>query len=145
MQQPNFPAQQPQLQNNQFANLAWTQGANSTVNPAFPDLSYNMAGNFSANNVSNPQYTQSVPATSNQLARRPMSRQLVPTASRGGFENSNEWSGGLGDDGTFDQQSLNGMAENDSIERLEERAIIAKREAQSKRKQIPPFVQKLSR
>jgi len=37
------------------------------------------------------------------------------------------------------------MDENDSIERLEERAARAKREAQVKRKQIPPFVQKLSR
>jgi heat shock transcription factor len=46
----------------------------------------------------------------------------------------------------MDPQSANGaMEENDSIERLEERAAIAKRDAQSKRKQIPPFVQKLSR
>jgi heat shock transcription factor, other eukaryote len=35
--------------------------------------------------------------------------------------------------------------DNDSIEALEERALRAKREAQAKRKQIPPFVQKLSR
>jgi len=46
----------------------------------------------------------------------------------------------------LDPQNVNGaMEENDSIELLEERAAIAKREAQSKRKQIPPFVQKLSR
>jgi heat shock transcription factor len=37
------------------------------------------------------------------------------------------------------------MDEQDSIERLEERALRAKKEAQAKRKQIPPFVQKLSR
>jgi heat shock transcription factor len=37
------------------------------------------------------------------------------------------------------------MEENDNIELLEERAAVAKREATSKRKQIPPFVQKLSR
>lgn len=37
------------------------------------------------------------------------------------------------------------MDEHDSIERLEEMAQRAKREAQAKRKQIPPFVQKLSR
>ncbi|KAL3427880.1 HSF-type DNA-binding protein [Phlyctema vagabunda] len=36
------------------------------------------------------------------------------------------------------------MEENDNIELLEERAAVAKRDAQSKRKQIPPFVQKLS-
>lgn len=46
----------------------------------------------------------------------------------------------------MDPQGPNGaIEESDSIERLEERATVAKREAQSKRKQIPPFVQKLSR
>lgn len=46
----------------------------------------------------------------------------------------------------MDQQGSNGaMEDSDSIERLEEKAAVAKREAQSKRKQIPPFVQKLSR
>lgn len=38
-----------------------------------------------------------------------------------------------------------GMEENDNIELLEEKANVAKRDAQGKRKQIPPFVQKLSR
>jgi heat shock transcription factor, other eukaryote len=33
----------------------------------------------------------------------------------------------------------------DDIEELERQAQIAKREAQAKRKQIPPFVQKLNR
>jgi heat shock transcription factor len=37
------------------------------------------------------------------------------------------------------------MEETDCIEALEEKATVAKREAQAKRKQIPPFVQKLSR
>jgi len=37
------------------------------------------------------------------------------------------------------------MEENDNIELLEEKATVAKRDAQAKRKQIPPFVQKLSR
>ncbi|EHL03013.1 putative Heat shock factor protein [Glarea lozoyensis 74030] len=36
------------------------------------------------------------------------------------------------------------MEESDNIELLEEKAAVAKRDAQSKRKQIPPFVQKLS-
>lgn len=33
----------------------------------------------------------------------------------------------------------------ESISDLEQRALVAKREAQAKRKQIPPFVQKLRR
>jgi hypothetical protein len=37
------------------------------------------------------------------------------------------------------------MDEHDNVERLEEMAQRAKRDAQAKRKQIPPFVQKLSR
>jgi hypothetical protein len=36
-------------------------------------------------------------------------------------------------------------SDDEDIERLEQQAVIAKREAQKKRKQIPPFVQKLSR
>jgi heat shock transcription factor len=46
----------------------------------------------------------------------------------------------------MDLQNANGTMEgSNSIERLEERASIAKRDAQSKQKQIPLFVQKLSR
>lgn len=37
------------------------------------------------------------------------------------------------------------VTQDDNIEELEERAQKAKREAHAKRKQIPPFVQKLSR
>jgi len=38
-----------------------------------------------------------------------------------------------------------GTPDHDSIEKMEEAALRAKRAAQAKRKQIPPFVQKLSR
>jgi len=37
------------------------------------------------------------------------------------------------------------MDEVDDIEILEKRALLVKRDALNKRKQIPPFVQKLSR
>lgn len=47
---------------------------------------------------------------------------------------------------SMDPQNANGTMEGgNSIERLEERAAIAKRDAQSKQKKIPMFVQKLSR
>lgn len=51
---------------------------------------------------------------------------------------------------TFDENLVpnqpNGTVdEHDNIELLEEKAQRAKREAQAKRKQIPPFVQKLNR
>ena len=59
---------------------------------------------------------------------------------------SDDWRGQFEDNSILDPHSANGMLEeNDNIELLEERAAVAKREATSKRKQIPPFVQKLSR
>ncbi len=67
-----------------------------------------------------------------QLIRRTPNQQLVST-------NPSNWQdagGGAGDFSTFEQ-----VDEDD----LEQKAMAAKREAQSKRKQIPPFVQKLSR
>lgn len=96
-----------------------------------------------------PQYGQvASPNPNNTLARRQTNRALVPTASRGSVDPSNDpWTSFLGDESALMQQQPNGgaMAENDSIEVLEEAAQKAKREAQAKRKQIPPFVQKLSR
>lgn len=52
--------------------------------------------------------------------------------------------GQFGDDTGLDLNPV-AMEETDNIEALEEKATAAKREAQAKRKQIPPFVQKLSR
>lgn len=46
---------------------------------------------------------------------------------------------------THPRKANGAMEESNSIERLEERAAIAKRDAQSKQKRIPQFVQKLSR
>ena len=81
---------------------------------------------------------------SNTLARRPMNA-LVPTNAT--YDANGQWSSFLGDDGALVQQS--GLPEEhveaDSVEVLEEKAQKAKREAQAKRKTIPPFVQKLSR
>jgi heat shock transcription factor, other eukaryote len=127
-----------QLTNDQF--LRWSQTGDNT-NYADP---YNM-NSFAGNSMTGQQYQQPVPASSTQLARRPMNRQMVPTASRATFDNPNDPWGPFGDDGLLDPQNPNGVEETDNIELLEEKAVIAKRDAQSKRKQIPPFVQKLSR
>lgn len=82
---------------------------------------------------------------STQLARRPninSNRQLVAPRT---YDNPGDW-GTFGDDNMVDGQNGHGASgENDDIEALEEKAAVAKRDAQSKRKQIPPFVQKLSR
>ena len=89
--------------------------------------------------LSNTPQPNQMPST--QLARRPLNRQLVPTNQR--YDNTvDTW---FGDDPMQDPTQGNGMEESDNIELLEEKAAVAKRDAQSKRKQIPPFVQKLSR
>jgi heat shock transcription factor len=146
---PAIPAQQmqqaysspSQLTNEQL--LRWSQGGDNT---GYSDPSaYNNIGSFSSNSVSNPQYQPSVPAPSTQLTRRPMNRSLVATASRPPYDSLSDPWGSFGDDSLLDTQVNGIMEENDSIELLEERAAMAKRDAQSKRKQIPPFVQKLSR
>ncbi|GJD01607.1 HSF-type DNA-binding protein [Colletotrichum higginsianum] len=98
--------------------------------------------------VPGPQQQQFVPPTpnpNNALARRQMNRALVPTGVRQNFDSpSDPWSLG-GEDSALLQQQANGtMTETDNIEVLEEMARKAMREAQQKRKQIPPFVQKLS-
>lgn len=90
-------------------------------------------------------YGQTVPASSTALARRQNSRALVPTAPRAPFDHGPDGWSGYGDDPNYHPAPNSTMDEHDNIERLEELAQRAKREAQAKRKQIPPFVQKLSR
>jgi heat shock transcription factor len=141
--QPQGFAAPAQLSNN--GQYQWNQGGeNGSLGDANSYVNMNA---FGTNNLSNPQqYNQDVSAPNTQLARRPMNRQLVSTAPRATYEGGNDPWGPFGDETILDPQHPNGiMEENDSVERLEERAVIAKREAQSKRKQIPPFVQKLSR
>jgi heat shock transcription factor, other eukaryote len=89
------------------------------------------------------QYPQgSAPPASTALARRGVNNQLV--AANPSFTQQNDlWT-------NFDESLIPGqnngiIDEHDNVEVLEERAQRAKREAQAKRKQIPPFVQKLNR
>ncbi|KAM7190515.1 hypothetical protein V8F33_009414 [Rhypophila sp. PSN 637] len=91
------------------------------------------------------QYGPGAPATpSTALTRRQNSRALVPSGNRPGpFEATVEpWTGF--EDAAYLQGANGTIDEHDNLELLEERAQRAKREAQAKRKQIPPFVQKLS-
>lgn len=82
---------------------------------------------------------QDVAATSNQppnqLTKRPMNQNQLINRNR-----------------SFEQSSVSSVPESstgdgwgESVAELEQRALIAKRDAQAKRKQIPPFVQKLRR
>ena len=98
----------------------------------------------SANHTNSYEIVQSQPQFSNSLTRRPMNQALIPANAHSNFDQS--WASFMGDDGALVPQhhEENGV-EDDNIEELEERAQKAKRDAQGKRKQIPPFVQKISR
>lgn len=96
------------------------------------------------NPMANPyDISQFAQQSSNSLARRPMNA-LIPTNPN--FASGDGWTGLLGEDGALiAQPHTEEGTETDNIELLEEKAQKAKRDAQGKRKQIPPFVQKLSR
>lgn len=92
------------------------------------------------NNTSALQQSDSnreVSGGANQLARRPASQ--VISQDRGPGDSSDlQWTE------TGNPQRL-GAAWGDDLDELKRRAQVAKRESQAKRKQIPPFVQKLAR
>lgn len=101
---------------------------------------------YPAETMSQPPYQQPISAPSTQLARRPGNRQLISTGQHQPYDGTTESWSPYGDNVPLEVQAPNGvMEENENIELLEDRAVVAKREAQSKRKQIPPFIQKLSR
>ncbi|KAI1751210.1 hypothetical protein F4782DRAFT_199295 [Xylaria castorea] len=114
----------------------------------------NNAGNF-ADNVSNSinpygmmssnqaQFSQGAPTASNALARRGGNNALVTSTRTFSPQPNDPWSG-FTDDNMLSNQTNGSLDEHDNIELLEEKAQRAKREAQTKRKQIPPFVQKLN-
>lgn len=114
----------------------------------------NNTGNF-ADNASNPinpygivssnqtQFTQGAPAPSNVLARIGGNNALVTSNRPFSPQPNDPWSS-FTDDTLLSGQAGATLDEHDNIELLEERAQRAKREAQAKRKQIPPFVQKLN-
>ena len=117
----------PHLSNDQFLEL----GYNSQQPTSYSDApTYNnSANNFNGNGAQ----------PSNQLTRRPMNQ----LANRGRSYNESpglQWVDSANGGG----QQLD-SAWNDDIDALEQRAQTAKKIAQEKRKQIPPFVQKLSR
>lgn len=79
----------------------------------------------------------STATASTQLARRQTPNQLV--SRNRGYEQTPS---SMSDHGSNTGEP-GGWGE--SLDELYQRALVAKREVQAKRKQIPPFVQKLSR
>ena len=100
------------------------------VSPTYPDP----ANDYGASNLYN---TLGTPL-GNQIVRRQPDNQIVPMMNY----NNNEYSLAP------DHASIPPPAEDGwpaQYDDLDHKALLAKRDAQSKRKQIPPFIQKLSR
>ncbi|KAL1964366.1 hypothetical protein VTN77DRAFT_7051 [Rasamsonia byssochlamydoides] len=133
---PNYSNPGAQLSNDQF--LQWGQDpAVTAVNPppSFPaDVNVN-SFNPAQYATTGQDVSVAGASPSNQLTRRQPMNQLV--SRNRGYEQP------TAPPSLLDHNSSNdGWGE--SLAELEQRALIAKREAQAKRKQIPPFVQKLS-
>ena len=134
---PPNPNPGPQLSNDQFLQWGQNNAPGNIINqpPSYPDAAnYNPAA-FASN-----QELQAPPAAAvaaGQLARRPTPNQLI--SRNRGYEQTPT---------TVTDNSGSGPGEagwGESLDELYRRASIAKRDAQAKRKQIPPFVQKLRR
>lgn len=98
-------------------------------NSAHVPQSYENASSYGMNNSYQPAQSAQPAQSSNQIARRPLAQVSRPVTGQWPEQN------GAGPDDS---------AWSDDIQELERKAQVAKREAQSKRKQIPPFVQKLN-
>ena len=119
-----FPSVGQPLSDDQF--LQWGQTAQP---PAYQDAPQASAYGSNANNfASNNQ-------PSNQLTRRPPMNQVV-TRPRYESASVQPW--------VEEPQSAIDSAWADDIQDLEQKAQVAKQDAKAKRKQIPPFVQKLN-
>lgn len=126
---PGFQNSNTQLSNDQY--LPWSHDSSAPVAPYALDAS----GTY---NPGQYQVNQDM-SSSTQLARRPMN-QLV--RNNRGYEQPPPPppAPSLSDPAP----SNDAWGEGESLAELQQRALIAKREAQAKRRQIPPFVQKLS-
>ncbi|KZF20538.1 hypothetical protein L228DRAFT_269843 [Xylona heveae TC161] len=131
----------PRMTNEQF--LGWNQNAMDGTNFAFPDPSAPY-GSSTFNSVGGGLNQSNVVAAtpSNQLTRRPTTQHLVSRPRPFHDAHNDPWAD-FGEE-TVPQQNNTWSNGNEDITQLEQRALVAKRDAQAKRKQIPPFVQKLS-
>ncbi|KAK1139454.1 Heat shock transcription factor [Aspergillus melleus] len=137
----NYPSNSgSQLSNDQF--LQWGQNpASNVVNPSYPDANPYNAAAYS----SNQDAPASTATASNQLTRRQPQPQPQPPNQNQQLVSRNR---GYEQSPTSVPESGNNPGESggwgESLDELYQRALVAKRDAQAKRKQIPPFVQKLS-
>ena len=130
-QTPYQHAPQPYIleENNDFGNFDFSKPF-----PSGPDVAN--GNNFSANdsNAARPPTYGSdlvgVPP-STDLVRRARNQQLAPA---GTGQEQEQWNGGALD-------TAHRQTEDENEQELERKVAVAKKDAQAKRKQIPPFVQ----
>ena len=118
-----------QLSNDQF--LQWGQAAQ-------PSSAYQDTSNYSLPQTG---YASNNAQISNQLTRRPYPQMTSTNPPMNINNNTAQYS----EESQPASVTEGEGAWGDDIEALEQRAQVAKREAQARRKQIPPFVQKLNR
>lgn len=128
-QTPNYPVVDSPLSNDQF--LQWGQTSPSMINPP---ADMNIGSYQSINHLGDVTGLQ----TPNQLARR--SANLMVSRAR----TKDPALMSLMDPPPRPGETID-PATGETEEELMRRALAAKKDAQAKRKQIPPFVQKLSR
>lgn len=106
--------------------------------PAFP----NTFSSHPSNYPHTPQNTTLAQPTFNQVTRRPPAQDLAQ-AQRSPYVNGSYdvWPSSVENE----TQQVGEAAWQNNGDELDHKALTAKRDAQAKRKQIPPFVQKLSR
>lgn len=120
-------------QNLDFSNFDFTQ---FPIDQSYQDASLSDA-NIYANAINGsqaPTYGSNLTAVtpSTDLVRRTRNNQLAPHSAQ-----QEQWNG-------YNTSTMQGSGDEDEQE-LERKVALAKKDAQGKRKQIPPFVQKLSR
>lgn len=135
--QPAYPYQQIP-ENTDFSNFDFSQPYNQ--DQTFSDATFAQSNN----DFSYPQNTAQAPAygsppalptaPSTDLVRRTRNPQLAPQQAP---QQQEQWNGGTG--------TMTGQGDEETEQDLDMKVQLAKRDAQGKRKQIPPFVQKLSR
>ncbi|KAI1115429.1 hypothetical protein F5Y14DRAFT_129160 [Nemania sp. NC0429] len=135
-----IPQQMPQPYNNTPEQVLRWNGSNAG---SFAENAANPINPYSMVSPTQAQFAQGTPTTSNALARRGVNNALI-TSSRTFSPQPNDPWASFADDASLTNQTNGSLDEHDNIEVLEEKAQKAKREAQAKRKQIPPFVQKLN-
>ena len=123
-----------------MAQPEYTQQTPSNTLPNYEDPTNYGTANLTSY-LQNSNIPNSLPASplANQVVRRQPDNQIVPMMS---YNNSDY---PLGADYGGLQQSTEDGWPAAQYDDLDQKALIAKRDAQAKRKQIPPFIQKLSR